>query len=108
MTLTTPAGRPASSSNFTRYRVVSGVSAAGLITTVHPAASAGAILRVAMARGKFQGVMSSAGPSAWRRSEEHTSELQSLMRNTYAVFCLKKKKKKNNDDTSNHKTTKTE
>src|SRR3546814_6048635 len=28
-----------------------------------------------------------------RRSEEHTSELQSLMRNSYAVFCLKKKKK---------------
>src|SRR3546814_6320745 len=31
-------------------------------------------------------------PSA--RSEEHTSELQSLMRISYAVFCLKKKKKK--------------
>src|SRR3546814_8945370 len=31
-----------------------------------------------------------------RRSEEHTSELQSLMRISYAVFCLKKKKKKNN------------
>src|SRR3546814_3714007 len=30
------------------------------------------------------------------RSEEHTSELQSLMRNSYAVFCLKKKKKQNN------------
>src|SRR3546814_1251272 len=30
---------------------------------------------------------------AWR-SEEHTSELQSLMRISYAVFCLKKKKKK--------------
>src|SRR3546814_1722212 len=29
------------------------------------------------------------------RSEEHTSELQSLMRNSYAVFCLKKKKKQN-------------
>src|SRR3546814_7070287 len=29
------------------------------------------------------------------RSEEHTSELQSLMRTSYAVFCLKKKKKKN-------------
>src|SRR3546814_20796143 len=29
--------------------------------------------------------------SALRRSEEHTSELQSLMRNSYAVFCLKKK-----------------
>src|SRR3546814_9175442 len=29
-----------------------------------------------------------------RRSEEHTSELQSLMRSSYAVICLKKKKKK--------------
>src|SRR3546814_8659110 len=28
------------------------------------------------------------------RSEEHTSELQSLMRNSYAVFCWKKKKKR--------------
>src|SRR3546814_3072992 len=27
----------------------------------------------------------------WKRSEEHTSELQSLMRISYAVFCLKKK-----------------
>src|SRR3546814_4555560 len=32
------------------------------------------------------------GLRAWR-SEEHTSELQSLMRNSYAVFCLKKKTK---------------
>src|SRR3546814_1317486 len=32
------------------------------------------------------------------RSEEHTSELQSLMRISYAVFCLKKKKKKQNDN----------
>src|SRR3546814_7412366 len=31
-----------------------------------------------------------------QRSEEHTSELQSLMRISYAVFCLKKKKKTNN------------
>src|SRR3546814_8705031 len=30
-------------------------------------------------------------PSTLVRSEEHTSELQSLMRNSYAVFCLKKK-----------------
>src|SRR3546814_2611967 len=30
-----------------------------------------------------------------QRSEEHTSELQSLMRNSYAVFCLKKKKEYN-------------
>src|SRR3546814_1049827 len=36
------------------------------------------------------------------RSEEHTSELQSLMRNSYAVFCLKKKKTniKDTEDTS--------
>src|SRR3546814_6090526 len=33
------------------------------------------------------------------RSEEHTSELQSLMRISYAVFCLKKKKKKRNTNT---------
>src|SRR3546814_6784117 len=32
---------------------------------------------------------------AQARSEEHTSELQSLMRISYAVFCLKKKKKIN-------------
>src|SRR3546814_5714045 len=32
---------------------------------------------------------------AQERSEEHTSELQSLMRISYAVFCLKKKKTKN-------------
>src|SRR3546814_1852541 len=57
------------------------------------------------------------GPSAWRyplqdarqlhedecprRSEEHTSELQSLMRISYAVFCLKKKKIKNHTTTTN-------
>src|SRR3546814_10260564 len=33
---------------------------------------------------------------AAQRSEEHTSELQSLMRISYAVFCLKKKKNKKN------------
>src|SRR3546814_10351471 len=32
-------------------------------------------------------------PASVSRSEEHTSELQSLMRISYAVFCLKKKKK---------------
>src|SRR3546814_10906189 len=35
------------------------------------------------------------------RSEEHTSELQSLMRISYAVFCLKKKKSNNNINTAN-------
>src|SRR3546814_6917141 len=45
-----------------------------------------------------------------RRSEEHTSELQSLMRISYAVFCLKKKnktkKKTYTSDTKNIKVTK--
>src|SRR3546814_8616882 len=35
-------------------------------------------------------------PGVGSRSEEHTSELQSLMRISYAVFCLKKKKQQNN------------
>src|SRR3546814_8505672 len=34
------------------------------------------------------------GADIYPRSEEHTSELQSLMRISYAVFCLKKKKRK--------------
>src|SRR3546814_7331725 len=36
------------------------------------------------------------------RSEEHTSELQSLMRISYAVFCLKKKKKTNTSNLHKH------
>src|SRR3546814_3693439 len=36
------------------------------------------------------------------RSEEHTSELQSLMRISYAVFCLKKKNKKTNRTYETH------
>src|SRR3546814_4468488 len=36
------------------------------------------------------------GSAAMMRSEEHTSELQSLMRTSYAVFCLKKKNKDRN------------
>src|SRR3546814_5471931 len=43
-----------------------------------------------------------------RRSEEHTSELQSLMRISYAVFCLKKKKKKERHNTQNTDTIKIE
>src|SRR3546814_5478002 len=39
-----------------------------------------------------------------RRSEEHTSELQSLMRISYAVFCLKKKKTIDNKKKDNIKT----
>src|SRR3546814_1582547 len=41
-----------------------------------------------------------------KRSEEHTSELQSLMRTSYAVFCLKKKKTTNPNLNKKYKTTK--
>src|SRR3546814_10162055 len=40
-------------------------------------------------------------PAEHYRSEEHTSELQSLMRTSYAVFCLKKKNNKKNNTHSN-------
>src|SRR3546814_2311690 len=44
--------------------------------------------------------------STFKRSEEHTSELQSLMRISYAVFCLKKKKKIKTQKKTNYATTK--
>src|SRR3546814_2350645 len=52
------------------------------------------------AAGPARGTAAVLPPTGWRwsracRSEEHTSELQSLMRISYAVFCLKKKKDKN-------------
>src|SRR3546814_5961182 len=53
-------------------------------------------IRISGLRCRSLGVAGSPAPP-WRlpnRSEEHTSELQSLMRISYAVFCLKKQKKK--------------
>src|SRR3546814_1870926 len=44
----------------------------------------------------YQGIWGLIFTAASKRSEEHTSELQSLMRISYAVFCLKKKIKYNN------------
>src|SRR3546814_7308582 len=44
------------------------------------------------------------GVSARQRSEEHTSELQSLMRISYAVFCLKKKNKTHKQQKTTHTT----
>src|SRR3546814_10847439 len=43
-------------------------------------------------RGRVEIVAPGAAVDRRIRSEEHTSELQSLMRSSYAVFCLKKKK----------------
>src|SRR3546814_8962246 len=63
------------------YRKMAGGTSLGLVMT----ASA-----VAFAPSSWQLVL----PFALLRSEEHTSELQSLMRISYAVFCLKKKNSK--------------
>src|SRR3546814_5972626 len=61
-------------------------TAAVIIVTVCACASMAWRIRLADACTSFT-------VSRMRRSEEHTSELQSLMRNSYAVFCLKKQKK---------------
>ena len=60
--LITPAGMPARMANSPAAKAERGVSSAGLMTTVQPAAKAGATLRVIMAKGKFQGVMAAQTP----------------------------------------------
>ena len=57
MTFSTPPGSPASSRIPATARALSGVRPAGFSTIVQPAATAGPILRVAIAAGKFQGVI---------------------------------------------------
>src|SRR3546814_4742066 len=57
----------------------------------HGAAGAGRAVLAQRRRARWQPV-ERAGHGARPRSEEHTSELQSLMRISYAVFCLKKKR----------------
>src|SRR3546814_10406139 len=44
---------------------------------------------------KLENIICTSDSGNVKRSEEHTSELQSLMRISYAVFCLKKKNKRN-------------
>ena len=60
----TPAGTPASSASAATASAESGVCSAGFSTIVHPAASAGADLRVTIAEGKFQGVIPAVTPTA--------------------------------------------
>ena len=61
--LSTPPGRPASSRIPASASMESGVCEAGFISIVQPAAMAGPILRVPIAIGKFQGVISTQGPT---------------------------------------------
>src|SRR3546814_4528117 len=67
-------------------------AAAAFFKKYPPLSSAGKVryAEALMATGDRAGAIAAAR-DAWTRSEEHTSELQSLMRISYAVFCLKKK-----------------
>src|SRR3546814_6794099 len=57
----------------------------------HDRSGAGAMHAQAICGARRQGDANAGGLRDAKRSEEHTSELQSLMRISYAVFCLKKK-----------------
>src|SRR3712207_3956486 len=89
--LRTPSGSPASARMRTRPAAFREASVAGLITMVLPQIRAGAIFHDGIASGKFHGVMRATTPRGSRRSEEHTSELQSRQ---YLVCRLLLEKKK--------------
>ena len=61
-TLSTPEGKPACSASSPMRSAVSGVSSAGLRTTVQPQASAGATFHMLIISGKFQGTMAPTTP----------------------------------------------
>src|SRR5581483_2498922 len=73
--LSTPLGRPASVSSSARASIDSGVNDAGLHTMVQPAATAGPILRVPIAIGKFHGVTNRHGPTGWRMTTRRAPPL---------------------------------
>src|SRR3546814_6537429 len=66
------------------------------VNQVGTVTEAKAAFDAAVARGWGAIVSARSGESG--RSEEHTSELQSLMRSSYAVFCLKQKRQQLNQD----------
>src|SRR5438045_8961157 len=71
--LNTPLGTPAFSASATSASAVSGVSLAGLRTTVQPAASAGDTLRVIIEHGQFHGVMAPQTPIGGRIASTRAS-----------------------------------
>src|SRR3546814_7799051 len=66
------------------------ISCSALAPAIASASAADAAASAAEIAAASAAAIASAAPAP--RSEEHTSELQSLMRISYAVFCLKKKK----------------
>src|SRR3546814_3077053 len=68
-------------------------SVADLVLEAHVQHAVGLVQHQGAHAGQLQCLLRGQFLDAARRSEEHTSELQSLMRISYAVFCLKKKRK---------------
>src|SRR3546814_10361628 len=71
------------------------IDLAGLAPPSRIVAAAPGVSEVRLQRFFGAPVWRAETPEGAKRSEEHTSELQSLMRNSYAVFCLKKKTQNN-------------
>src|SRR3546814_10573650 len=69
----------------------SAVPLANLLAAADPAKGETVFAKCAACHTINSGGANGIGPNLFGRSEEHTSELQSLMRISYAVFCLKKK-----------------
>src|SRR3546814_1067568 len=93
-----------------RHRVTGDVSdGAFLVDQVAPVVQGGGpVLRRRTLLVEPEECVQRVGQPRFARSEEHTSELQSLMRISYAVFCLKKKKtkkKKKSRQTAQNKAT---
>src|SRR3546814_4484323 len=93
----TPPTRPCWTKALTRKRPMPG----GEIAKLHSLVASKSLICRSFINERMISAEASAGSAALRphqhplrlrRSEEHTSELQSLMRISYAVFCLKKKK----------------
>src|SRR3546814_6232787 len=76
-----------------RRREVSRSTLASILTPFSPAGSRLTVADHRTAAAHAPGILPTDSPPSTGRSEEHTSELQSLMRISYAVFCLKQQTK---------------
>src|SRR3546814_10122157 len=94
-----PLAAPVASEAACNLLRVSTIEACAKSLTTLPDAGAPSAIR----SGRWMHGFGGDGHRPWR-SEEHTSELQSLMRISYAVFCLKKKKKNIRQITTNTQT----
>src|SRR3546814_3799830 len=83
---------------------VAGVEADDVIGTLAvQAADAGMEVTISTGDKDFAQLVRGPGNGGSVRSEEHTSELQSLMRVSYAVFCLQKKTQQNEVTNAKHR-----